>query len=86
MKPTKNYFQEKKNTLLIHTKFEKDVFTQLNINQIQFDRCVEEKKAYSILLRNFIKDCFKNGESAKDVAENILKSKVLSYIGLKPRT
>ncbi|WP_062056102.1 hypothetical protein [Aquimarina longa] len=54
--------------------FEERVFALLNINQQQFNSCVEEHGGYALLLRNWIKEAYIQRLTSLEIATTIRKS------------
>ncbi|WP_438710545.1 hypothetical protein ACSTS3_16985 [Aquimarina muelleri] len=57
--------------------FEAEVLKLLHIEQWHFNYSIDQYKGYAILLRNWIKDCHKQGQTTFDVANTIHKSTLL---------
>ncbi|GGX19140.1 hypothetical protein [Aquimarina muelleri] len=54
--------------------FEAQVLKLLHIEQWHFNYSIDQYKGYAILLRNWIKDCRKQGQTTFDIANTIRKS------------
>jgi len=54
--------------------FEAQVLKLLHIEQWHFNYSIDQYKSYAILLRNWIKDCRKQGQTTFEVANTIRKS------------
>ncbi|WP_438711860.1 hypothetical protein ACSTS3_04710 [Aquimarina muelleri] len=54
--------------------FEAQVLKLLHIEQWHFNYSIDQYKGYAILLRNWVKDCRKQGQTTFDVANTIRKS------------
>lgn len=54
--------------------FEAQVLKLLHIEQWHFNYSINQYKGYAILLRNWIKDCRKQGQTTFEIADTIRKS------------
>ncbi|WP_128755342.1 hypothetical protein [Aquimarina sediminis] len=68
-----------------YINYEKNIFNLLQVSPDHFEQCVKSNKTYALLLRNWIKECLEHNITPNKVAKKIVRSKVLKYMGLKPR-
>ncbi len=54
--------------------FEKKVLANLFIDSNLFDLCVSSHRGYTLILRNWIKDAYLNGDTPEEVARTIKNS------------
>ena len=63
-------------------KYEHEIFCLLKIDSVILEQYPIDKVSYTLLLKNWIKDCFYNKNSVISVAHKINKSKILDHIDI----
>ncbi|TSE10346.1 hypothetical protein [Aquimarina algiphila] len=62
--------------------FEQEILKILSIQPWHFNSCVNKYGGYALLLKNWIHECYKEGYTTHEIAQNI-RSSPLSLEGIK---